>query len=265
MNLTTLGRGLRWNKLSRPIDNTKTLRDQYLGLVAKTLDGTIYDDVPLPSNGTGIFDATLREYGWDWPSKAFTMVGTRRLSNFRMLIETVIANNIPGDIVETGVWRGGACIMARAILNAYGIKDRKIVACDSFEGLPPPNEGQFPADKDSNFHEFADLSVSLEQVKENFARFGLLDDQVVFVKGWFRDTMKIVPSKQIAVLRLDGDMYESTIDPLNYLYDRVPTGGFVIVDDYRVVPASKAAVHDFLDARGLGSGPINSLAGLSTH
>ncbi len=241
-----------------------SMRKDYLDLVAKTLDGTIYDDDPLPSNGAGTFDANLREYGWDWPSKAFTMVGTRRLANFRFLIEKVIKRGIPGDIVETGVWRGGACIMARAILKAYGVKDRKVVACDSFEGLPPPNESEFPADKGSNFHEFADLSVSLEKVKENFARFGLLDDQVVFLKGWFRDTMKDVPSRQIAVLRLDGDMYESTIDPLNHLFDRVSSGGYVIVDDYRVVPASKEALHDFLDVRGLKP-EINEIDGVGVY
>lgn len=227
------------------------LRKDYLDLVAKTLDGTIYDDDPLPSNGSGQFDPKLREFGWDWPSKAFTMVGTRRLAHFRGLVEKAIRRGVPGDIVETGVWRGGACIMARAVLRAYGVTDRKVVACDSFEGLPPPDAASFPADEGSTFHEYSDLSVSLERVKENFARFGLLDDQVIFIKGWFRDTMETVPSKEIAILRLDGDMYESTIDPLNHLYDRIPHGGWVIVDDYNVVPASKAAVHDFLDGRGI--------------
>jgi hypothetical protein len=62
--------------------------------------------------------------------------------------------------------------------------------------------------------------------------------------------MPYLETKQIAVLRLDGDMYESTIDPLIYLYDRIPVGGWVIIDDYHVVPASKRAVHDFLDSRG---------------
>lgn len=242
----------RWTGLRRKTvsDREGTMRERYLNLVAKSLDGTIYDDAPLPSNGTGVFDETLREYGWDWPSKAFTMVGTRRLRNFRTLIESVIGEKIPGDIVETGVWRGGACIMARAVLLAYGVTDRKVIVCDSFEGLPPPNAEQFPADAGSNFHEYTDLSVSLESVKQNFAKMDLLDDQVVFLKGWFRDTMKLVPSKQVAVLRLDGDMYESTIDPLDHLFDRVPSGGWIIVDDYHVVPAAKAAVHDFLDKRG---------------
>lgn len=231
--------------------DSHVMRDRYLSLVARTLDGTIYDDAPLPVFGTGVFDASIRESGWDWPSVAFTMVGTKRLRNLRQSIESVIRDNVPGDIVETGIWRGGACIMARAVLLAYKVTDRRVIACDSFEGLPPPNAAQFPADANSDFHTYADLSVSLESVKRNFEKFGLLDDQVVFLKGWFRDTMKLVPSEKVAVLRLDGDMYESTIDPLNHLFDRVPDGGWIIVDDYHVVPAAKAAVHDFLAGRGI--------------
>lgn len=231
-------------------DEYKMIRERYLQLTARTLDGTIYDDPPLASNGGTNFDATLREYGWDWPSVAFTMIGTKRLANVRLVLESVIGERVPGDFVETGVWRGGACIMARAVLLAYGVTDRQVIVCDSFEGLPPPNAKAFPADKDSNFHDYADLAVSLEQVKTNFAKFDLLDDQVIFLKGWFRDTMPKVTSKSIAVLRLDGDMYESTIDPLRHLYDRIPSGGWVVVDDYNVVPAAKAAVHDFLDERG---------------
>lgn len=232
-------------------DSLRRLRAEYLNLVEQTLVGTIYRDEPLQSNIKGDYNPALREAGWDWPSKAFTMVGTLRIRNFRTLIEKVITDGVPGDIVETGIWRGGACIMARAVLKAHDVTDRKVIACDSFEGLPPPNDDAYPADKGSNLHEFDDLAISVDSVKDHFSRFNLLDDQVVFLKGWFRDTMKDVPSKQIAVLRLDGDMYESTIDPLNHLFDRIPPGGYVIVDDYNIVPACKEAVHDFLGKRGL--------------
>lgn len=231
-------------------DHLHDMRERYLQLVARALDGTIYEDPPLASNGGAAFDMNLRMHGWDWPSVAFTMVGTKRLQNVRLLVESVIGEGVPGDFVETGVWRGGACIMARAVLQAYGVTDRSIIACDSFEGLPEPNAAAFPADEGSTFHTYDDLAVSLEQVKANFAKFDLLDDQVVFLKGWFRDTMPLVPSTQVAVLRLDGDMYESTIDPLRSLYDRIPAGGYVIVDDYHVVEASRIALHDFLSARG---------------
>lgn len=249
------------------------LADRYLTLLETVLTGTLTEDppivtgphralitdmvhsiygasTPVPDSALG-YNPKLRETGWDWPSTAFTMVGLRRLRNFRMLIERVIAERVPGDIIETGVWRGGASIFARAILAAYGVIDRRVIVADSFEGLPSPDAASFPADRGSSLHEFDELAVSLEQVKVNFAKFDLLDDQVVFLKGWFRDTMPKVPADRLAVLRLDGDMYESTIDPLRHLYDRLSVGGWVIVDDYGLVEGCRQAVHDFLDSRGL--------------
>jgi len=248
------------------------LAARYLNLIESVLTGTIIEDPPIASPGYvaivggvlgKIFDkeivpdasalgynAMARENGLDWPARAFTMVGRKRLHNFRVLIETVIANNVCGDIVETGVWRGGASILARAVLMAHGVRDRRVVLADSFCGLPPPDRSQFPADADSDLHLQADLAVGLEQVRENFRRFNLLDDQVVFVPGWFRDTMPVLQIGAIAVLRLDGDMYESTIDPLRYLYDHVTPGGYVVVDDYHVVPGCRQAVHDFFAGRG---------------
>ncbi len=219
----------------------------YLDLLARILDGTLIKDPPLVT-GQG-YSESLRESGLDWPSTALTMIGSKRLRNLRMVMEDVIHAAIPGDFVETGVWRGGASIYARAIMAAYEVSDRKVICCDSFEGLPAPNEVRYPADCGSPFHQFSELAVSLDEVKSNFNEFDLLDAQVLFLKGWFSETMPKVPSKQIAVLRLDGDMYQSTIDPLLHLYDRIPNGGWVIVDDYHMVPAAKQAVEDFLESR----------------
>lgn len=239
------------------------LRESYLQLVQSTLTGIIYEDRPLLANtdGNTTYDPNIREYGWDWPSKAFTMVGSKRLLNFRHLIENTIANNIPGDIVETGVWRGGACILARAVLKVYDQRERNVVLCDSFEGLPAPNVDAYPADAGSKFHEYPELAVSLDQVKENFRRFNLLDDQVVFVKGFFKDTLSTLPCKEIAVLRLDGDMYESTIGPMRQLYDKISPQGWVIIDDYEVVPACKQAVHDFFEEIGIDPA-LNAIDGV---
>ena len=234
-------------------DHLADIRESYLKLIADALTGVIYEDSPLAIDETTslVYEAKIREHGWDWPSKAFTMVGSKRLINFRHLIENVIACRVPGDIVETGVWRGGACILARAVLKTYHVLDRKVILCDSFCGLPVPDAIKYPEDSSSNFHEYSELAVSLEQVKENFRRFSLLDDQVVFVEGLFRDTMPRLNLDTISVLRLDGDMYESTIDPLHYLYDRISVGGWIIIDDYEVVPACKAAVHAFFAERAL--------------
>ena len=223
----------------------------YLDLMVKTLTGMIYSDPPIAVFGWNEFKPLDREGGRDWPSRAYSMVGEKRMNNFRNLIEQVIQEGVAGDIIETGVWRGGACIMARAVLKAYGVTDRRVILADSFEGLPPPDGKTYPADKGATWHKMAPLAVSLEHVQENFKKFDFLDDQVVFLKGWFKDTMPLVESKKIAVLRLDGDMYESTITVLDGLYDKVTAGGWVIVDDYDLVPACKQAVTDFLARRKL--------------
>jgi hypothetical protein len=221
------------------------LRDRYLTLIQRCLIGTIYEDKPLPVLGSNSYDRNLREHGCDWPSYAHSMIGVKRMENVRYLSELVIYKRIPGDFIETGVWRGGACIMMRAVLEAYGIKDRRVLVADSFAGLPPPDEKNYPEDKGQIFHTYKELSVSLEEVKNNFSKYDLLNKQVVFIKGWFKDTLSTAPIKKLAILRLDGDLYESTFQALEALYDKVSVGGFVIIDDYHVVAACKKAVHDF--------------------
>ena len=227
------------------------LRALYLDLMEGCLTGTIYEDAPLRALGQEHYDAELREYGWDWPSVAPTMIGSKRLSNLRSLTESVIQRRIPGDLMETGVWRGGACIMMRAILQAYDLRSRRVWLVDSFEGVPAPDPEHYPADAGATFHEFPDLVVGLDEVKSNFERFGLLDDQVVFLKGWFRDTLPSADVDRLALLRLDGDLYESTIIPLEALYDKVSRGGFVIVDDFHVVDGCRTAVEDFFESRSI--------------
>lgn len=237
---------LSWQSKER-----RRLIDSYLSLMQKCLAGTIYEDPPLKALGSETFDSRLREYGWDWPSVAHTMIGEKRLANVRSLAESVLGNGIEGDFIETGVWRGGACILMRAVLDAYSIKDRTVWLADSFEGLPPPDEAKYPADSGDQFHTYSELSVSLEQVKQNFEKYGLLDEQVKFIKGWFKDTLHHAQIHKLALLRLDGDMYESTMDALLALYDKVSVGGYVIVDDYHVVEGCKRAIHDFLSERNL--------------
>lgn len=198
----------------------------------------------------GEFDAAAREEGHDWPADAETMVGLKRLANVRMCLENVLADGVPGDFIETGAWRGGTCIYARAILAAHGVTDRTVWVADSFEGLPPPDK-KFEADAGDQHYTKIDLAISQEQVEENFRRYDLLDDQVRFLKGWFSDTLPTAPVEQISVLRLDGDMYSSTMDALEPLYDKLSPGGYVIVDDYYAVKACAMAIHDFRTARGI--------------
>ncbi len=193
------------------------------------------------------FDPERRAEGRDWPQHAHTMIGVERLRNIQTCVETVIHSGVPGDLIETGVWRGGSVILMRAVLKAYDISDRTVWVADSFRGLPPPDADRYPADAGANFHEYKELAVPLEEVRANFNRYGLLDAQVEFLEGWFRDTLPAAPIEQLAVMRLDGDHYESTWDALTNLYPKLSPGGYVIIDDYLLIDPCRAAVDDFRD------------------
>jgi O-methyltransferase len=186
-----------------------------------------------------------RADGKDWPAEADTMIGLKRLENLQYCVTEVLRKNVPGDLIETGVWRGGASIFMRAILKLYGDQTRLVWVADSFEGLPKP-DGRYQQDAgDRHWESSHTLGVSLDQVKENFTRYGVLDDQVRFLVGWFKDTLPTAPIKQLAVLRLDGDMYSSTMDALQNLYHKLSVGGYVIVDDYGAIAHCRQAVEDF--------------------
>jgi Macrocin-O-methyltransferase (TylF) len=236
----------------------------YLDLMKKILTNTVYQDPAVPmtretaaraqvdhSADAEAFEEELRSGGEDWPVSAHTMVGRKRLDNVQACLETVLADEIPGDVIETGVWRGGVCIFMRAVLKAHDVRDRVVWVADSFEGMPVPDEDARGLDVHMRLHRFNEvLAVSLEQVKENFRRYDLLDEQVQFLPGWFRDTLPAAPLKEVAVLRLDGDLYESTMDSLENLYPKLAPGGFVIIDDYGL-NTCKQAVHDYRAAHGI--------------
>ncbi|MBL7495919.1 TylF/MycF family methyltransferase [Frankia sp. CNm7] len=243
----------RWDDdvtLVSPLTAHGAGNEDYLDLMKRILTNTIYQDPPVSGTGAA-FDGDQRATGQDWPTVAHTMVGLARLDNVQECAATAIMEGVPGDLVETGVWRGGTSIFMRAVLRAYGVTDRLVWVCDSFEGMPVSGPDSHPSDQETRLHlANAVLAVPLEQVRANFGVYGLLDDQVRFLKGWFRDTLPTAPIERIAVLRLDGDLYESTMDALDNLYPKVSPGGFVIIDDYQI-PACRAAVHDYRAAHGV--------------
>ncbi len=137
------------------------------------------------------------------------------------------------------------------MLEAYGVTDRRVWVADSFRGLPAPNPDRYPLDDVMHFEDYAELAVSLEAVKENFRRFDLLDERVGFVEGWFADTLEHVGAERLALLRLVGDLYESTINALDALYPKISPGGFVVIDDYGAYEACRAAVDDYRGRHGI--------------
>jgi O-methyltransferase len=192
-----------------------------------------------------------REQGLDWPLFGLTMVGGRRLENLQQCVEACLRENVPGDFVETGVWRGGSCILAKAVFRMHGVNDRIVWLCDSFEGMPKPGGKDLAIDRASDFSDRTLITVSQETVEENFRKFGLLDENVRFLKGWFCDTLPTAPIETISVLRMDGDLYQSTMDALINLYQKVSAGGFIIVDDYRSWKGCKEAVDEFRATHGI--------------
>lgn len=242
----------------------ETCRDLYLTLLKRTLLGlTIQDASNLFPEALGKpspvarFDQARRVAGADWPTVAHSMIGEARMDNIRRCTEQALQDRVAGDLIETGVWRGGAVIFMRGILKAHGVTDRQVWAADSFRGLPPPDAAKYPQDTGLDAHVYQELAISLDTVKANFERYGLLDSQVRFLEGWFRDTLPAAPIERLAVMRLDGDLYESTMDALSNLYEKLSVGGFVIIDDFNV-PACRAAVHDFRTAHTI-SDPIEQI------
>jgi hypothetical protein len=229
----------------------------YLDLLKKSLTNNIFASEP-DSNQDDVLRYVNKAIQHYQQSSAVSMIPLVRMDNLLACITDVIKNNVPGDFIETGVWRGGCTIFMRAILKSFGVSDRVVWAADSFEGLPEPDPVLYP--KEAKAYKSAAMSkyynklaVSLEEVKRNFAAYGLLDDQVKFLKGWFKDTLPKAPIAKLAIVRLDGDYYESTRDSLENLYDKLSAGGFVIIDDYGEDSWTycRKAVDEFREKRGI--------------
>lgn len=226
----------------------------YLDLLKGCLTRTLFPDSSILDGlapKVTQFNPAVRLDGRDWPTEAETMIGTIRLNNVQQCAIDVLRSGVPGDFVEAGVWRGGTAILMRAVLAAYRDQTRRVWLADSFHGLPRPDPEQYPHDANDHYWESPLLRIPLDEVKRNFARYGLLDDRVRFLAGWFKDSLPSAPIDEIALLRLDADMYESTIQALTSLYPKLARGGYVIIDDYNALPNCKAAVHDFRNMFGI--------------
>lgn len=187
-----------------------------------------------------------------WPEKALTMIGLTGLNNIQEILDLIKIHNIEGDILEAGVWRGGACIFIKKYMNHIGL-NKKLFVCDSFEGLPKPQIDRYNVDiekHDTHHYKNSYLGVSLDEVINNFKKFEILDENLIILKGWFKDTLKDDRIQNLSLLRMDGDMYSSTLDILNNLYNKVVKGGFIIIDDYGL-DCCKEAIHDFFNKQSL--------------
>lgn len=188
--------------------------------------------------------------GSELARKGETLIGIFGLNTLQKCIEDVLLHNVPGDFLEAGVWRGGSCIFMRALLELLGDQERRVFVCDSFQGCPVPSPDKWPADLEDPHSGFPWLAVSQAEVEKNFGRYDMLDERVIFVPGWFKDSLPNLDVASLAILRIDGDLYESVWQCLEFLYDKVVPGGWVIIDDWTLWRAQRA-VNDFREMRGI--------------
>lgn len=229
------------------VSEINRLRAAYLDLLCDSLVGRLNRDPALQEHIAG-YDDEHRLNGWDWPSGAPSMIGWRRMNHLRNECERVIREAVAGDFLEAGVWRGGAVMMMRAVLKAYGAGDRIVIAADTFAGPPP---GGDPRDTAAFLCDAPQFAVSLEDVRAAFFRYGLLDKQVVFLKGEFGATLATPPTSRLAILRLDGDTYRSAQETLAALYDKLSPGGSLILDDYFLFEDNRRAIDEFRAGRDI--------------
>lgn len=190
-----------------------------------------------------------------------TMTGAPKVWSLIEATRYVVRQQIPGDVVECGVWRGGSMQAVALTLLSLGESSRELHLFDTFEGMPPPSEEDTrtldgekvtaeqmlaTSDKDSKLWAVA----GLEDVKEGMAETGYPAEKVHFHPGLVEDTTPAEAPEQIAILRLDTDWYASTKHELEHLYERLSPGGILVIDDYGDWEGARKAVDEFLDKTG---------------
>ncbi|MGW6402384.1 TylF/MycF/NovP-related O-methyltransferase [Streptomyces sp. NPDC055134] len=190
--------------------------------------------------------------------KPYTMTSPERLNAFILATRHIVRHNIPGDIVECGVWRGGSMQACAKTLLAQGDTERGLYLFDTYEGMTPPTEEDLRRDGKSAEELLAAQGkdrpiwavASLDDVKSGFQGVPYPADRLHFVQGRVEDTVPQQAPEQISILRLDTDWYASTKHELEDLYDRLVPGGVLLIDDYGYWQGSRQAVDEFLEKTG---------------
>lgn len=241
-----------WCYTSGVTADFRDLKEIYLYTLRVSLTGSLLETPSiLPAKHKSLdslvqqeFNHTRREKGKDWPLYGLTMIGNMRLQNIQLVIENVVKKKIYGDFVECGVWRGGASIYARAVFNVLGERQRQVHLFDSYGGLPRNSTKHDEAFWSSMSY----ISVTYDEVQRHLQASGLFGNTMKMHAGFFNSSLmkwNRTIKRSIAVLRMDGDMFESTMDILFNLWQFVPKGGYIIVDDYHAVPVARSALEKF--------------------
>jgi O-methyltransferase len=189
----------------------------------------------------------------------FTMTSPERVGALVNAVRYIVANDVPGDFVECGVWRGGSSMAAALTLEEQGDEARHLYLYDTFEGMSAPTAEDVALDGAPASGTFEELRLgddssdwcraSLDDVRANLASTGYPADRFHYVQGKVEDTLPAaMPPGPIALLRLDTDWYESTRHELEHLYPRLSRGGVLIIDDYGHWAGARKAVDEYFAA-----------------
>jgi O-methyltransferase len=184
----------------------------------------------------------------------YTMTTPPRLYALARAVEYVVTNEIPGALVECGVWRGGSMMAVALTLQRLGVTDRDLFLFDTFSGMTPPGEedvkhtGERAADLLATSSRDSDdwAVASLEDVRENVLGLGYPEERIHFVSGAVEETLPAQAPAEIGLLRLDTDWYSSTKHSLSHLYPRLRPGGVLVVDDYAYWQGARRAVDEYV-------------------
>jgi O-methyltransferase len=189
--------------------------------------------------------------------KPFTMTSRERMFSLYKAVTYIVQNNLPGDFVECGVWKGGSSMMMAATLMHLGKTDRTIWMYDTYEGMSEPTEEDkdylgTAADRQLSDAKKEDQSSvwcysSLEEVMANMYSTGYPKDKIKYIKGKVEDTIpENMPASLIGLLRLDTDWYESTRHEMIHLYPKLIKDGILIIDDYGHWVGARKAIDDYI-------------------
>lgn len=188
--------------------------------------------------------------------REFTMTSIERMYGLFNAVRYVSQSNVAGDIVETGVWRGGSSMLIAETLRSMGDDTRTIWLYDTYEGMAEPTELDVAHDGQSAKKQFEITpdwcAASVEEVTANMAATGYPEERFRFVKGLVQDTIPNAGAPDsIALLRLDTDWYESSKHELENLYPRLTSGGVLVLDDYGHWAGVRKSVDEYLSEHGV--------------
>jgi O-methyltransferase len=187
--------------------------------------------------------------------KPFTLVEIERCYALYQSVQYIVSNNIPGDFVECGVWKGGSAMLMVYVLQQLGISDRKIYLYDTFEGMTKPGDMDGPNEKKEWESNRVTDSLNtmcyspIEEVKVNLGSTGYPSQKLVFIKGKVEETIPAEMPRVISLLRLDTDWYESTKHELVHLYPLVSDNGVLLIDDYGAWQGARTAANEYFSTK----------------